>query len=107
VTKASEKRKARRRRNKVVPLKKPKGDLSLTDLEKVTLENFLLKLETIRIETDARKAAINAEKEALIQSIEKRLGISRETHSFDLDTGAVSPKQRRPKRNPKTNKAEG
>ena len=60
MTKASTARKVRRR-NKVVPIKIKKG-LRLTEMERVRMDNCLLRLRVIQNEAQSRAAIVNKEK---------------------------------------------
>ncbi len=89
MTQASEGRKARRR-NKVVPLKS-KLDLHLTEIERLSLDNCLLRLQVIREEASKRAAGLEAEKGFLMTNIGERLGIPMDAYQVNLNTGAVTP----------------
>ncbi len=89
MTKASESRKARRR-SKVVPIKTKKG-LRLTQMERVRMDNCLLRLRVIQNEAQSRVAIVNKEKIELMAAIGKRLKIPLDAYQINLDDGSVTP----------------
>lgn len=89
MTKASKARirKKSEAKGEVVPIK-PKKGLKLTEDELVRLENFQLKVQALQ---DKVVAPVIAKQSALVQKVNKRLGVDISAYTVNWETGVLTP----------------
>lgn len=86
MTRASDRRKAKKAVNKGGPMK-------LTETERLQMENLTLKIKLIQENAQKQAAQVEAARQQLAGAIGQRLGIdlTKAQHNINLDNGLVTP----------------